>query len=40
MYDWAISAYSTVVAGAILPVYFESVVVGDDGWPRSWRPAW
>jgi MFS transporter, UMF1 family len=32
MYDWAISAYSTVIAGAILPVYFESVVVGDNGW--------
>lgn len=32
MYDWAISAYSTVIAGAILPVYFESTVVGDEGW--------
>ncbi len=32
MYDWAISAYSTVIAGAILPVYFESTVVGEEGW--------
>ncbi len=32
MYDWANSAYSTVIAGAVLPVYFESVVVGDEGW--------
>ncbi len=32
MYDWANSAYSTVIAGAILPVYFESQVVGDTGW--------
>jgi UMF1 family MFS transporter len=32
MYDWANSAYSTVIAGAVLPVYFESTVVGDAGW--------
>lgn len=32
MYDWANSAYSTVIAGAVLPVYFESEVVGDAGW--------
>ncbi len=32
MYDWANSAYSTVIAGAVLPVYFESQVVGDGGW--------
>lgn len=32
MYDWANSAYSTVIAGAVLPAYFVSEVVGDDGW--------
>jgi len=32
MYDWANSAYSTVIAGAILPAYFVSEVVGDEGW--------
>lgn len=32
MYDWANSAYSTVIAGAVFPVYFESQVVGDAGW--------
>jgi UMF1 family MFS transporter len=31
MYDWANSAYATTVAAAILPVYFERVVVGPDG---------
>lgn len=30
MYDWANSAYSTVIAGAVLPAFFvESVVPGD-----------
>jgi MFS transporter, UMF1 family len=32
MYDWANSAYSTVIAGAVLPAYFVSEVVGEDGW--------
>jgi MFS family permease len=32
MYDWANSAYSTVIAGAVLPAFFVSEVVGDDGW--------
>lgn len=41
MYDWANSAYSTVVAGAILPAYFASEVVGDDGWRgRSGQTLW
>ncbi|MEX1003876.1 MAG: MFS transporter [Acidimicrobiia bacterium] len=32
MYDWANSAYSTVIAGAVLPAYFVGEVVGDEGW--------
>jgi MFS transporter, UMF1 family len=32
MYDWANSAYSTVIAGAVLPAYFVSEVVGESGW--------
>lgn len=32
MYDWANSAYSTVIAGAVLPAFFVSEVVGDEGW--------
>ena len=32
MYDWANSAYSTVIAGAVLPAYFASGVVPDEGW--------
>ncbi|MDH3518102.1 MAG: MFS transporter, partial [Acidimicrobiia bacterium] len=36
MYDWANSAYSTVIAGAILPSYFVAEVVGEgekwNGW--------
>ena len=32
MYDWANSAYSTVIAGAVLPAYFVSEVVGENGW--------
>lgn len=41
MYDWANSAYSTVIAGAILPAYFASEVVGDDGWNgRSGETLW
>jgi len=31
MYDWANSAYITTVAVGLLPVYFASVVVGQDG---------
>lgn len=31
MYDWANSAYVTTVAVAVLPVYFASVVVGENG---------
>jgi UMF1 family MFS transporter len=30
MYDWANSAYSTVVAGAVLPAFFVDSVVGDS----------
>ena len=41
MYDWANSAYSTVIAGAILPVYFVSEVVADEGWNgRSGESLW
>ncbi|NIQ52142.1 MAG: MFS transporter, partial [Gemmatimonadetes bacterium] len=41
MYDWANSAYSTVIAGAVLPVYFANEVVGDDGWNgRSGESLW
>ena len=41
MYDWANSAYSTVIAGAVLPAYFVSEVVGDDGWNgRSGEILW
>jgi UMF1 family MFS transporter len=41
MYDWANSAYSTVVAGAILPAYFAGEVVGDNGWNgRSGQVLW
>ncbi len=36
MYDWANSAYSTVIAGAILPSFFVAEVVGEgekwNGW--------
>lgn len=32
MYDWANSAYSTVIAGAVLPAFFVSEVVGESGW--------
>ncbi|HVR33532.1 MAG TPA: MFS transporter [Acidimicrobiia bacterium] len=32
MYDWANSAYSTVIAGAVLPAYFVSEVAGENGW--------
>lgn len=32
MYDWANSAYSTVIAGAILPAYFASQVVPEGGY--------
>lgn len=41
MYDWANSAYSTVVAGAVLPAYFASEVVGDEGYlGRSGETLW
>ncbi|NND85338.1 MAG: hypothetical protein HKN46_09345 [Acidimicrobiia bacterium] len=41
MYDWANSAYSTVIAGAILPAFFVGEVVGDDGWNgRSGDSLW
>jgi len=32
MYDWAVSAYSTTIAGAILPAYFTGTVVPDTGY--------
>ncbi|MPZ52852.1 MAG: MFS transporter [Acidimicrobiia bacterium] len=31
MYDWANSAVATTMLGAVLPAYFESVIVGEDG---------
>jgi UMF1 family MFS transporter len=31
MYDWANSAYMTTIGAALLPAYFENVVVGRDG---------
>jgi len=31
MYDWAKSAYETTTLGAIMPVYFVSVVVPEEG---------
>ncbi len=41
MYDWANSAYSTVIAGAVLPAFFVSGVVGEDGWQgRSGDSLW
>ncbi len=30
-YDWANSAYATTILAAVLPAYFASVVVGDEG---------
>ncbi len=30
-YDWANSAYATTILAAVLPAYFASEVVGDDG---------
>ncbi len=32
MYDWANSAFATVMLTAVFPVFFESTIVGDDGW--------
>ena len=32
MYDWANSAYSTVIAGAVLPAYFAASVVPEEGY--------
>jgi UMF1 family MFS transporter len=41
MYDWANSAYSTVIAGAVLPAFFVDEVVGDAGWNgRSGEILW
>ncbi len=41
MYDWANSAYSTVIAGAILPAYFASEVVPEEGfWGQSGQTIW
>ncbi len=31
MYDWAKSAYETTTLGAVMPVYFVSVVVPEEG---------
>ena len=31
MYDWAKSAYETTTLGAVMPVYFVSVVVPAEG---------
>ena len=31
MYDWAKSAYETTILGAVLPVYFVSVIVPEEG---------
>ena len=31
MYDWAKSAYETTILGAVLPVYFVSVLVPEEG---------
>ena len=39
MYDWANSAYSTVIAGAVLPAYFAASVVPEEGYRlfgRTW----
>lgn len=39
MYDWANSAYSTVIAGAVLPAYFAATVVPEEGFRlfgREW----
>ena len=41
LYDWANSAYVTVVAGAVLPAYFVSEVVPGDTYRflgRDWAP--
>jgi UMF1 family MFS transporter len=32
MYDWANSAFATVMLTAVFPVFFEGTIVGDDGW--------
>lgn len=42
IYDWANSAYATTILAAVLPAYFASVVVGDDGVEflgRNWAGA-
>jgi MFS transporter, UMF1 family len=31
MYDWSNSAYSTVIAGAVLPAYFAASVAPEGG---------
>ena len=35
MYDWAKSAYETTTLGAVMPVYFVSVVVPAEGFNLS-----
>ncbi|MBT8198508.1 MAG: MFS transporter [Acidimicrobiia bacterium] len=45
MYDWANSAYSTTIAGAILPAYFADSIVPDGGyevfgWSLSGESLW
>lgn len=38
-YDWANSAYATTILAAVLPAYFATEVVGDDGFDlfgRNW----
>ncbi len=32
MYDWANSAFATVMLTAVFPVFFEGTIVGDNGW--------
>lgn len=32
MYDWANSAFATVMLTAVFPVFFEGTVVGEEGW--------
>ncbi|MBT8211707.1 MAG: MFS transporter, partial [Acidimicrobiia bacterium] len=45
MYDWANSAYSTTIAGAILPAYFADSIVPEGGyevfgWSLSGESLW
>ena len=32
MYDWANSAFATVMLTAIFPVFFEGTIVPEEGW--------